>query len=99
MKKLFTFALALCLTLALGVSALAASGEPMAAASGETAAPASVVVEGASITAEVAGWMYTQEDGVITVIQSPQNVKRDMVVLLPGSMLRRIRRPKKICAA
>ncbi len=68
----------------MGVSALAASSEPTATASGETAAPASVVVEGASITAEVAGWMYTQEDGVITVIQSPQTVKSDMVVLLPG---------------
>ena len=83
MKKLITMMLVLCLLCALSVTALAASGEMTA--TGETASePTAVVVEGASITEEIAGWMYTRENGIITVIQSPQTVKSDMVVLLPG---------------
>ena len=80
MKKWFILALVFCLAFSVSAAAQAASGESSTAA----AAPASVVVEGASITQEVAGWMYTKQDGVITVIQSPQTVKSDMVVLLPG---------------
>ncbi len=80
LKKLVVMALAFFMVLMLGIGAFASSGE----ASGETTAPASVVVEGASITDEIAGWMFTEENGEITVIQSPQTVKQEMVVLLPG---------------
>lgn len=82
MKKFAVLALVLCMVFTLGICAYASSGE----ASGEatTTAPESVTVEGASITGEIAGWMYTEEDGVVTVIQSPQSVKGEMVVLLPG---------------
>ncbi len=76
MKKLFVLALCLCLLLSMGVMALAASGE--------AEAPAAVEVEGAATTGEVAGWMYSTEGGEITILQSPQTVKSDMVVLLPG---------------
>lgn len=80
MKKLLSVLLALAMLLTVGVSALA-SGE----ASGETA-EAPVVELSGPITAEQGGWMYTEEDGVITVIQAPQTVKSEMVVLLPGYM-------------
>ncbi|MGM9613936.1 MAG: hypothetical protein ACI3W7_00225 [Oscillospiraceae bacterium] len=80
MKKLLSIILALVMILMLGASAFA-SGE----ASGETAAPPVVELSG-PITAEQSGWMYTVEDGVITVIQAPQSVKSEMVVLLPGYM-------------
>lgn len=80
MKKLLSVLLALVMVLMLGASAFA-SGE----ASGETAAPPEIELSG-PITAEQSGWMYTVEDGVITVIQAPQSVKSEMVVLLPGYM-------------
>ncbi len=80
MKKLLSVLLALVMVLVPGVSAFA-SGE----ASGETTEPPVVELSG-PITAEQSGWMYTVEDGVITVIQAPQSVKSEMVVLLPGWM-------------
>ena len=84
LKKLAVLALLLCMMFMLSVCALAASGEASAEASDEADRPESVTVEGASITGEIAGWMYTEDDGVLTVIQSPQTVKSEMVVLLPG---------------
>ena len=80
MRKLLSIVLALAMVLALGIPAMA-SGE----ASGETETAAAPVVElSGPVTAEQSGWMYTVEDGVITVIQAPQTVKGEMVVLLPG---------------
>ncbi len=83
MKKLLSLAMALALLLALPAPALA-SGEASGSASGEAAAP--VVEISGPVTAEQSGWMYTVEDGLVTVIQAPQTVKGEMVVLLPGYM-------------
>ena len=84
----------LCLSFALAVGAMAdmeAAGDkdkamPTTDTAAATEAPEAVVVEGASETAELAGWMYTTSDGEITVIQAPQSVKQEMVVLIPGYM-------------
>ena len=88
LKKLAVLALVLCMVFMLGVCALASSGEASGEASGETAsdanAPASVTVEGASTTGEIAGWMYTEDENGLTIIQSPLTLKAEMVVLLPG---------------
>ena len=81
MRKLIAVVLVLMLSIALALPA-AASGE----ASGETAQEAPVVELSGPTTSEQSGWMYTDENGVITVIQAPQSVKGEMVVLLPGTI-------------
>ncbi len=80
MKKTLSVILALAMVLSMGLSAFA-SGE--ASGSGASSEPPVVEISG-PVTAEQGGWMYTAEDGVITVIQAPQTVKAEMVVLLPG---------------
>lgn len=78
MKKLLSVIMAVAMVLTLCVPAFA-SGE----ASGETASAPVVELSGPT-TAEQSGWMYTVENGVTTVIQAPQTVKGEMVVLAPG---------------
>lgn len=78
MKKILSFALVLTMALMLGVSAFA-SGE----ASGETAA-APVVEPTGPETRELSGWMYTVEGEDIAVIQAPQSIKDEYVILVPG---------------
>ncbi|MCD8086957.1 MAG: hypothetical protein LUE22_00005 [Oscillospiraceae bacterium] len=89
MKKLVSVILVLAMIMMMGVSVFAtdeASGEVSASASSEASstADAPVVEISGPTTAEQSGWMYTEEDGVITIIQAPQSVKSEMVVLVPG---------------
>ena len=76
MKKVLSVILVLTMVFALCATAYASSeateaSEPVVELSGPT-------------TAEQSGWMYTVEDDAITVIQAPQYVKGEMVVLVPG---------------
>ncbi len=76
MKKALSVILALAMVLSFGVTAFA-SGEA-------TTAEAPVVELTGPETYELSGWMYTVEGDVITVIQSPQSVKDEEVILVPG---------------
>ena len=76
MKKVLSFALALLMVLSFGATAFA-SGEA-------TTTEAPVVELTGPETYELSGWMYTVEGDVITVIQSPQSVKDEEVILVPG---------------
>ncbi len=90
MKKLISLILVIAMIMMLGVSAFAtddASAEVDTSASSETTSStteAPVIEISGPTTAEQSGWMYTVEDGVITLIQAPQSVKSVMVVLIPG---------------
>ncbi len=82
MKKVLSLILALALVLSMSAVAFASDE---ASASGEASSSSAPVVElTGPVTAEQSGWMYTEDEGVITIIQAPQSVKSEMVVLLPG---------------
>ncbi len=79
MKRILSIVFAAAMVLMLGMGAFA-SGEASGTSSSE---PPAVEISG-PVTDEQGGWMYTVEDGAITVIQAPQYVKGEMVVLVPG---------------
>ena len=78
MKKVFSIALALAMVLSFGVTAFA-SGE-----AGSAEAP--VIELTGPETYELSGWMYTVEADEITIIQAPQTVKDEEVILIPGAI-------------
>ena len=83
MKKALSLLLVLAMVLALGVGSFASSGE----ASGETAAVVTTLAsEDDPVTAEDAGWLYSYTDDSVVVLQAPQSVKQEMVVLIPAYM-------------
>ena len=82
MKRAWSIVLSILLLAALCCPATASSE-----ASGEAgSASAETAVQNSVFTSEQAGWMYTADNGYITVIQAPQTVKSETAVLVPGYM-------------